>query len=854
MTREEIPHIPLLLAPAGSYDALIAAIAAGADAVYLGGKNYGARQFAENFSDNEISMAIRYAHLRGVEIYLTINTLITEHELEDALRYVLFLFEKGVDAVLIQDTGLASLVRKTIPDLTLHASTQMGIHNSPGAIFAASRGFRRIVLARELTSDEVKEIASSLEGTGCDLEIFLHGALCYAYSGKCLLSSLIGGRSGNRGMCAQPCRKPYVIISGEQDMLGRICNPRPEKRELSYLLSTKDLCLYPNLDLICKLPVAALKIEGRMRSPKYVATVVSVYRRALDKIRAGEFIPDSGEYSDLAVAFSRGFTSGYISGEDFSNVMGRNYPGNQGYYIGSVIGDRKGKIAIKIQNSVIPALGDGIVISDKNDSHGFIIRKKPYFREGILEIEADIKPTIGSFVFITSRRELDRRIDSLLAGPDLIFEGSISISCLVEISQDGSVGGSGNLNFKDRIIHFTYKGNSKLEPSKTISLTKKNIINQLNKTKGKIHRFKDIEVKGEQGWFAQPRILNELRYNILYAAESALIETYLPSNSSIFEAHKAVEEVFNHSFDGYLKVEEKKPKLVVIVSSKEEADGVLTSGADYVYLQWNPDISDPQYFSNMSDRKGIMIPAILRTAEIEHCIGYIRQIISNNPRRILVDSNGVAEYIRGKVDQSVFSGYYGLNITNSATVKTLSGFEFCTLSPELSKGEISDIAAGCNNPDLKQGLAILVHGLIEAAVTKDNLQSQVPGRNDSGGDKEKSNSKIRFAIMDEKKYLFPFLCDQSGRTHILNSAEHCLIDEISFLHNTGIKWFLLDARYRGAAYASEITGLWLRAIDLLNFSGSEVELERIKDMMLSMSSGGITRSGFNRGISRKIKI
>jgi len=255
-------HLPLLLAPAGSPKALIAACAAGADAVYLGGREFGARKFASNFSDDELRDAVRYAHLRGIEVYVTVNTLITEQEMERALSYLLFLFSIGVDAVLIQDIGLLSYARRYIPDLILHASTQMGVHNIPGARYAAKNGCKRIVLARELTGEEIEEISEALSGYSVDLEVFAHGALCYAYSGRCLLSSLVGGRSGNRGMCAQPCRKQYRMMEGPLDQYGRV-NAAREIGKSGYLLSTKDLSLYPFLDKIvnCQLLLSKLKAE-----------------------------------------------------------------------------------------------------------------------------------------------------------------------------------------------------------------------------------------------------------------------------------------------------------------------------------------------------------------------------------------------------------------------------------------------------------------------------------------------------------------------------------------------------------------------------------------------------------------
>ena len=309
--KDRIPGktaLPELLAPAGSPESLRAAIAAGADAVYLSGKRFGARRYAANFSDEEIKEGIRLAHACGVRIYITVNTLIHDRELRGVAEYLVWLYAAGVDAVLVQDTGVASLAREIVPDLTIHASTQMTIHNAEGVLWAAEQGFSRVVLARELPLDEIRRIAVKTHKTGVGLEVFAHGALCYSYSGQCLLSSAIGGRSGNRGMCAQPCRKPYTLVTGDHDEYGRPERLRDMETPGNYLLSPKDLCTYRYLPELVKAPVVSLKIEGRMKSPEYVAIVVSTYRRALDAIAAGDWRPGPEAERDLLLAFNRGFT------------------------------------------------------------------------------------------------------------------------------------------------------------------------------------------------------------------------------------------------------------------------------------------------------------------------------------------------------------------------------------------------------------------------------------------------------------------------------------------------------------------------------------------------------------------
>ncbi|KUK43781.1 MAG: Peptidase U32 [Methanothrix harundinacea] len=321
-------ELPELLAPAGSWEALIAAIESGADAVYLAGKKFGARKGAKNFDDSELLRAIELAHLYDVKVYVAVNTLIPEMEIEEVARQLVWLYEAGADAVLVQDPGVIRLARELVGDLELHASTQMTICSLEGARWAADMGLKRAVLARELTLPEVEEIANDAP---IGVEVFVHGALCYSYSGQCLLSSLIGGRSGNRGMCAQPCRKPYRLLrAGEQDDRGRPIKLEEVSCRGRYPLSTKDLAVYPHLKKLVRVPIEALKIEGRMRSPEYVRVVVSIYRKALDAISRGDWTPSREDERELALVFNREFTKGCIGGADRRDLVSTDRPDHRG--------------------------------------------------------------------------------------------------------------------------------------------------------------------------------------------------------------------------------------------------------------------------------------------------------------------------------------------------------------------------------------------------------------------------------------------------------------------------------------------------------------------------------------------
>ena len=322
-------HLPELLAPAGGPDALRAAVANGADAVYLGVENLNARRGAENFSLDGLAEACRFAHLRGVGVYLTANVVVLPAEMDEALEMVDSAWAVGVDAVIVQDLGLLRAVREGLPHVRIHASTQINAHNTDTLRALGSLGVSRVTLARETSIGEIEALVTVGRSAGVEVESFVHGALCVCYSGQCLLSSLIGGRSANRGLCAQPCRLPYELI----DESGKTLETAG-----AHLLSPKDLAGITMLPQLVNAGVTALKIEGRMKSAEYVALVTGVYRAAVDRAshEADGFEVRDGEVAVLKEAFSRGFTEAYLLGERGNDMMSYARPNNRGVLVGRV--------------------------------------------------------------------------------------------------------------------------------------------------------------------------------------------------------------------------------------------------------------------------------------------------------------------------------------------------------------------------------------------------------------------------------------------------------------------------------------------------------------------------------------
>ncbi len=341
-----------LLAPAGAMDKLIAAVNAGADAVYLGGNRFGARRSAGNFDNQELIKAVQFCHERHVKVYVTVNTLIKQNEFKDVLAYIDFLYMSDVDAVILQDIGLLHAIKEAYPDLQCHASTQMTFHNKAGVQQAKDMGFSRVVLSREMSYHDIRDIAQSVD---IELEVFVHGALCVSYSGQCLMSAMIGGRSGNRGACAQPCRKKYQLIEtqGTFPLVSRVGD---------YLLSPRDLMTIDSLNELLVLPKMSLKIEGRMKSADYVYTVVKNYKDAINETY------HSSQKDQLARVFNRDFTKGYTFGKDYQGFMNQLQPSSYGTKLGKVISCKNGMIECLLTDDL--AKGDEIQIRSLSSNVG----------------------------------------------------------------------------------------------------------------------------------------------------------------------------------------------------------------------------------------------------------------------------------------------------------------------------------------------------------------------------------------------------------------------------------------------------------------------------------------------------
>ena len=837
--------LPELLAPAGSPEALHSAIAAGADAVYLGGKRFGARKFATNFDESAIAEAIDYAHLRGVRVYVVVNTLVREDELSDAAEYLIRLYEMGTDAVLLQDLGVAVLAESLVPDLDRHASTQMTIHNHEGVLYAARAGFKRAVLAREVTLDEVKKWESGSKASGLGLEVFVHGALCYCYSGQCLLSSAIGGRSGNRGMCAQPCRKPYVLLRGKLDEYGRPVSLAAEPQKESFLISTRDLSVYRHLDRIVRSPVQSLKIEGRMKSPEYVAIVTSIYRKALDSIARGSWSASVEDERDLALAFNRDFTEGHLLGA--KDVMGRKASDNQGFLIGSVASydSQRGEAVVRLNGPLAPEKGDGLVIQAPGQETGMVVQNA-FQKDGLLRLKTPERVRPGARVFLTGSTALTKKAQAIINSS----KAEIPIDLAISFA-DGYCRVEGRLETGQGI---RIKAELKMEKAVNQPITRQQIESQMRRTGGTPFVIGKIDMDYPGDLFAPLGALNQLRRDLLDKATQALLEKRRPTLEKVAWARDRLQEMGLNCHPAFGGVRESRvPTIAVYADSLETVEGAVEGGCSRIYFEPLP---GEQKDHSKRIREGLEgARAICRKPELiwkwpkitgADFLKDARRLLNEvEVDGIMVENVGDVQAVLASRPKARIYGGSGLNVWNHLTIQALAPhLQRLTLSPELSRDQLACTVAAASQLGGVPELELMVQGNLEVMVTEDCVPS-LARRKPEPGD---------FWGLQDFKRIFPIRVDEEGRTHIFNSVETCLLDLMPDLFRIGLDGIAIDARGRTRKYAREMTEIYLKAIEITN-AGSptlDMDLQALKEDARARSLGGITTGHFLRGLKEEL--
>lgn len=710
-----------LLVPVGNMDSLKAAVMNGADAIYLGGKRFGARAFAGNFSDEEMILAIHFAHLYGVKIYVTVNTIVFESELEDVYNYCLFLHKTGVDALIVQDLGLMYLLKRRLPNLEIHASTQVHNVSESGLRILEDLNVKRVVFARELSLATIDSYKTSMEK-----EIFIHGALCVSYSGECLFSSVLLGRSGNRGECAQVCRLPYKLLENDEFV----------KTDSKYLLSTKELKTVSKFKEIMDSSVKSLKIEGRMKSPEYVACVTRLYRNLIDYYYGKDDLRISEYEEDLKVIFNRQYTYGYLFNATNDEIINIHTSNHVGVHLGKVFKVTSKYIYIKLDSQLNQ--GDGIRINETND--GMIVNflydeslKLTNVCKNIAVIDKKIKASVGDSVNKTSDitvinkyRELPvRKVDI-----DVTFTHSGNHATL-EIT-DGI-----NVVKKEADIVF---------PSKNISIKKEDIIKQLSKLCNTPFKIANIRVGEFESKFINIKDLNAIRRN----AVEELIFIRENSKKEVIQ-RKDNEEMHKNSL-------EEKLTLSVLVRDEEQLLKCLTY-FDRIY------VIDRNLYNLYKDNPKIYY----RGSRI-----YEKTNIKNT----------LATELGEIYDGAKISDYF-LNITNHETLNYLSKYvDINTLSIELEDDNIERIMKHNN-----YNVEMLLYSTFELMITKYCPVNKVANK-DTVCTKCMKNE---YKLVDRNGSKYPIKTDVLNHlTHILDSKVTNNLEKLKYYYNLGIRNFRIE--------------------------------------------------------------
>ena len=489
-----------LLAPAGNMENLKYAVMAGCDAVYLGLKKFGARAFSSNFSDSEFIEAVNYCHLYGVKVYVTLNTIIYDYEVEDFLKTVDFIHKNNADAVLIQDLGMLDLVRKTYPNLEVHASTQMHIHNLDGVKVLEKLGIKRAVLARETSIDTIKYIK---ENSNIELEVFVHGALCVSYSGECLMSKFIGGRSGNRGECAGACRLSYDVVDCNNNILNKN----------KYPISTKDLNTIYYIDKLIESGVASLKIEGRMKSKEYVYMVVKLYRDTIDNYyKTGRVIVNEDDLIKLKKIFNREYTKGFLFNINNNELINSYRPNHMGVKVGKVLNYKNGYATILLTDHV--SIGSGLrVLSKNNKDVGILVNEfyknnklvKDAYRDDIISIKVHDKVFKNDIVVITNDKSISNSIEDYIKNNKRKVLISGKVSCKLGII---------TLEVSDGINKVVVSSNNVFK-SINKSTTKEDISAKLNKLVNTVYKFNSLDINIDSNLFIPLKEINGLKNDMV---------------------------------------------------------------------------------------------------------------------------------------------------------------------------------------------------------------------------------------------------------------------------------------------------------------------------------------------------
>ena len=842
---------------------LHAVISAGADAAYLGMGELNARRGADNFDNATLREACEYAHLRGSRIYVAMNTIVLPEEMAGALKTARACVEAGADAFIVQDLGLALALKREAPSARLHASTQMSIHSRDGIEALAQLGFERVTLARELSLGEIENLCECASALGIEVETFAHGALCVCYSGQCLMSSMIGGRSANRGLCAQACRLPYRLVD-MRDEEKRLKSPG------DHLLSPKDLCLVDDVGSLMDAGVASLKIEGRMKSPEYAGTVVSVYREALDAANGSEEVDERlrEEFrTRLGSVFSRGFTTAYLDGKRGNDIMSYQRPNNRGQFVGRIKSVGKGYIDISCEKKL--AEGDLLEVwtgrgnftvkaEELSGTSGKVVRlavpdgdMASGKRNGASQARSNDR--------VFRVRSADAVYDDDSREPRIPVSGCVRLrigsplEATFWLEDDGSaVARRLASRLSDRKVSASASG-PEVEAARTRAVSKSDVIEHVDRLGQTPYRLVGLEVDMDEGvgiGFSQlhhvrTEALDALTQEILSAmeggafagiaaeGEGTVLRQSSPGENVHWTFSFAAESARGPSPSAAIpcRTTPADIRIAVVATNPDCARVARRAGATDIL------VSALNYRRGQAQQEGMLMPEPSQAPFPKKCTIMIPSIAHDavgTSREVLLDEDVWANVAEGQsvlvdgigaLHHAIELGCQveigqGLPLVNRDALLLAQAFGASRvwLSPELNIGQIAQLAS--HGGEGIPRLGAKVFGAQELMVTEHCMLMSQGDCNERCQDC--SRRKVPFALEDRKGYIFPVSTDSLGRSHLYNSVE---LDNVSFipeLIDAGVTDFMVDATLMSPEQCAQATGRVAKAIELWAQDGSSV--------------------------------
>ena len=775
-----------LLAPAGTMENFMAALESGADAIYLGGKVFNARAHAANFGIDELREAVRLAHILDVSVYVTVNILIGDTELKDLEQYIKDLDSIGVDAIIVQDLAVAEIAKRVAPNIHLHGSTQMTAATLDAVRFYESLGFTRVVLARELSLKEIQHICKHCKA---EIEVFVHGALCVCYSGQCLMSSFIGGRSGNRGACAQPCRLPYELL----DSKGESVLPKHE----AYLLSPKDLNYSEHMNELVAAGVTSFKVEGRMKKVSYVRQVIGTYREILDEASIHE-----NQRKALASGFNRGFSTAYLEDTVGRQMMTVVAPNHQGKPIGESY-TKKGEVYLSLtepieQGSLVKILqSNGSVTYYTVDDEWTCVSDTLYKgrpAEGL---------AVGQLYLASTPKNTKSR-------------GLQEFTRKYDMSVYLSVGSNGETNYTeltailDSGLSVTVTNEYVPAIANKVPTSLEKVTEQLGRLGNTLFRLSYVDIPdGPYMWPAS--VLNALRRDAVTALETALITHHV-------ESWQALQVTGDVDYDFKAQHELSYDTCPIISARVDEIEGVkaaISGGAQKIVFGGDR-LNRTPYALSIYDEVARLCaqsdvictfatPRVVKDDEVEAYKHTLEAIVQAHPDSISIHVPQALLWLRELGYTGAIEADTGLNIFNTPTLHFWEQLHISCVNPsqELTLKQITEIAKHSHVP-----IETMVHGYTEMMISEYCAIASFVG----------TGSKVNcpmpcvtesYSLKDRKGEIFPLRTDPYCRMHIMNSHEMDMRAYVPMLLQKGISILRIDGRHMKPNYVQDIVSQYV---------------------------------------------